>query len=104
MTDKELCEMYDCPYNNNKAQWNDFAFRMLEIKGNHASEFQKVNIVVKSIRIEENGKNRENMSFAPFKFKELVQEEWEDSTVFNYFDTTQFLFVVFKRVDDVYVL
>ena len=77
---------------------------MLGIKGNHAAEFQKANIVVKTIRIEENGKNRENMSFAPFKFKEFVQEEWEDSTVFNYFDTTQFLFVVFKRVDDVYVL
>ena len=104
MTDKELCKMYDRPYNNNKAQWNDLAFRMLGIKGNHAAEFQKANIVVKTIRIEENGKNRENMSFAPFKFKELVQEEWEDSTVFNYFDTTQFLFVVFKRVDDVYVL
>lgn len=104
MTDKELCEMYDRPYNNNKAQWNDLTFRMLGIKGNHAAEFQKANIVVKTIRIEENGKNRENMSFAPFKFKELVQEEWEDSTVFNYFDLTQFLFVVFKRVNDVYVL
>lgn len=104
MTDKKLCKMYDRPYNNNKAQWNDLTFRMLGIKGNHAAEFQKANIVVKTIRIEENEKNRENMSFAPFKFKELVQEEWEDSKVFNYFDTTQFLFVVFKRVDDVYVL
>ena len=76
---------------------------MLGIKSNHAAEFQKANIVVKTIRIEENGKNRENMSFAPFKFKELVQEEWEDSTVFNYFDTTQFLFVVFQKVDNIYV-
>ena len=104
MTDKELCELYNRPYNNNKAQWRDLAFRMLGIKGNHAAEFQKANIVVKTIRIEENGKNKENMSFAPFKFKELLQEEWENSTVFNYFDTTQFLFVVFQKVDDIYVL
>ena len=103
-TDKELCQMFNRPYNNNKAQWNDLAFRMLGIKGNHASEFQKANIVVKTIRIEVNGKNKENMSFAPFKFKELIQEEWEDSTVFNYFDTTQFLFVVFQRKRNVYVL
>lgn len=103
-TDKELCEMFDRPYNNNKAQWNDLAFRMLGIKGNHAAEFKKANIVVKTIRIEENGKNNENMSFATFKFKELIHEQWEDSTVFNYFDTTQFLFVVFHKVGNVYVL
>lgn len=104
MTDKELCKRLDRPYNNNKAQWTDIAFRMLGIKSNRAAEFEKANIVVKTIRIEENGKNKENMSFAPFKFKELVQEEWEDSTVFNYFETTQFLFVVFEKAKDIYVL
>lgn len=103
-TDKELCQLYNRPYNNNKAQWNDLAFRMLGIKSNRAAEFEKANIVVKTIRIEEDGKNRENMSFAPFKFKELIKEEWEDSTVFNYFDTTQFLFVVFERYGDSYKL
>lgn len=104
MTDRELCERFDRPYNNNKAQWTDLAFRMLGIKGNHAAEFEKGNIVVKTIRIDENGKNKENMSFAPFKFKELVQEEWENSTVLNYFETTQFLFVVFEKVEESYVL
>ena len=27
----------------------------------------------------------------------MVKEKWDDSTVFNYFDTTQFLFDVFKN-------
>lgn len=103
-SDKELCEMFNRPYNNNKAQWNDLAFKMLGIKGNHAAEFEKANIVVKTIRIEENGKNKENMSFAPFKFKELVQEQWEDSIVFNYFDETQFLFVIYQKIENRYVL
>lgn len=103
-TDKELCEMFSRPYNNNKAQWIDLTYRMLGITGNHAAEFQKANIVVKTIRIEKNGKNKENMSFSPFKFKELVLEEWENSTVFNYFDTTQFLFIVFQKVGNCYVL
>ena len=89
---------------NNKAQWVDLSFRMLGIKGNHAAEFEKANIVVKTIRIEKNGKNRESMSFAPFKFKELVNEEWEESTVFDYFDTTQFLFVVFEKEGSNYLL
>jgi hypothetical protein len=36
------------------------------------------------------------MSFPTFKFKELVKEEWEDSTFGNYLRETRFLFVVYK--------
>jgi hypothetical protein len=36
------------------------------------------------------------MSFPAFKFKELVKEEWEDSTFGNYLRETRFLFVVYK--------
>lgn len=103
-TDKELCALFNRPYNNNKAQWTDLAYRMLGIKSNKAAEFRKANIAVKVIRIEENGKIRESMSFPPFKYMELIQEEWEDSTLHNYFDETKFLFVVFKRKGDSYEL
>ena len=103
-TDRDLCQLFDRPYNNNKAQWVDLSYRMLGIKGNHAQEFQKANIVVKAIRIEQNGKIKESMSFPPFKFKELVKEEWEESTLYEYFETTKFLFVVFKSNGEEYVL
>ncbi len=73
-TDNYLCKIYKREYNNNKAQWNDLVFRMLGVKSNQAEEFVKANIVVKTIRIEENGKNKESMSFPTFKFKELVEE------------------------------
>lgn len=95
-TDKELCEIFGRDYNNNKAQWIDLAYRMLGIKGSHAEEFVKANVIVKAIRIEENGSINEHMSFPPFKFKELVNEQWEESTIYNYFAETKFLFVVFK--------
>ena len=36
------------------------------------------------------------MSFPTFKFKELIEEEWEDSTFGNYLRETRFLFVVYK--------
>jgi DNA mismatch repair protein MutH len=72
------------------------AYRMLGIKGNHAEEFEKANIVVKTIRIGKNDKIKESMSFPTFKFKELVKEEWEDSTFGNYLRETRFLFVVYK--------
>lgn len=72
------------------------AYRILGIKGNHAAEFEKANIVVKTIRIGKNNKIKESMSFPTFKFKELIEEEWEDSTFGNYLRETRFLFVVYK--------
>lgn len=76
------------------------AYRMLGIKGNHAEEFEKANIVVKTIRIGKNNKIKESMSFPTFKFKELIQEEWEDCTFANYLRETRFLFVVYKFDDN----
>lgn len=57
---------------------------------------KKQNVVVKTIRIEKNNKIKENMSFPTFKFKELVKEDWDDSTFGNYLRETRFLFVVYK--------
>lgn len=72
------------------------AYRILGIKGNHAEEFEKANIVIKTIRVGSNGKIKESMSFPTFKFKELILEDWEDSTFGNYLRETRFLFVVYK--------
>ena len=72
------------------------AYRMLGIKGNHAEEFEKANIVVKTIRIGKNNKIKESMSFPTFRFKELVEEEWETSTFGTYLSETRFFFVVYK--------
>lgn len=103
-TDKELCERFDREYNNNKAQWVDLAYRMLGIRSNRAEEFVKANIVVKAVRIEENGKMVENSPLPSFKYKELIAEEWEDSTLCSYFEETKFLFVVYKSNGSEYVL
>ena len=70
---------------------------MLGIKGNRAEEFEKANIVIKTIRLETNGHIKENMSFPAFRFKELVQEEWETSTFGTYLRETRFLFVVYRK-------
>lgn len=76
------------------------AYRILGIKGNHAAEFEKANIVVKTIRIGKNNTIKESMSFPTFKFNELVKEEWETSTFRTYLEETRFLFVVYKFNDD----
>lgn len=79
-----------------KAAQANIAFRILGIKSNKAEEFVKAGIAVKAIRIQKEGYIKESMSFPTFKFKEIIQEKWDDSTFGNYLRETKFLFVVFK--------
>ena len=72
-------------------------FRILGITKNQSEEFAKGNIIVKAIRISKNNTIKESMSFPTFKFKELVNEEWEDSTFGNYLYETRFFFVIYKE-------
>lgn len=72
------------------------AYRILGIKSNNAEELVKANIVTKTIRINSNNTIKESMSFPTFRFKELIEETWEDSTFGNYLRETRFLFIVYK--------
>lgn len=101
-TDKELCEKFGREYNNNKAQWHDLTCKILGIRDEHADEFEKANIRVKTIRLEENDTIRENMSFPPFRFMDLVTEEFDDSTLKGYLDEMRLFFFVWKKDGDVY--
>lgn len=100
-TVERLCHEFQVEYQRKPKNLEAMlAFRILGIKGNHAEEFEKANIVVKSIRIGKNNKIKEHMSFPTFKFKELVEEEWETSTFGMYLSETRFLFVVYKFDDN----
>ena len=94
---EELCKKFDIDSDTKPKNLGSLiAYRILGIKGNKTSEFEKAGIVVKTIRIENNGKIREHMSFPNFKFAEIVKENWEDSTFRNYLADTRFFFVVYK--------
>lgn len=73
--------------------------RMLGIKGkvNDTDEFQKANITCKTIRVNEDNTITESMSFPAFKYKEIILEEWETSTLRNTFSENKYLFVIFKE-------
>ncbi len=62
-------------------------------------EFQKANITCKTIRIETDGSINESMSFPTFKFKEIVNQKWEDSDFYKLLQT-RFMFVIFQKVDE----
>jgi DNA mismatch repair protein MutH len=72
---------------------------ILGVKGkvSQSEEFKKANIVPKTIRIGKDGMTiRESMSFPTFKFTEIINEEWETSTLKTLFDETKFMFVIFQ--------
>ncbi len=77
--------------------------KMLGIKGKIAAtdEFQKANIIPKTIRLRRDDTIEECMSFPNFDFIKLSQEtEWEESELYNYLAPTKFLFVIFKEQDN----
>lgn len=94
---EELCKEFQIEFKNRpKSLEAMLVYRILGIKGNHAAEFEKANIVIKTIRIEKTNKIRESMSFPTFKFQEIVEEDWETSKICTYLNETRFLFVVYK--------
>ncbi len=103
-SDEELCRIFNREYNNNKAQWYDLVFKMLGIKSSKALEFKKANIVVKAIRLNEKGKMVESSPLPNINFKNLIEQDWEESDLYNYLSETKFFFVVYHQVGGVYVL
>ena len=79
--------------------------RMLGVRGNRIAEFEKADIVAKTIHLNARGKPRESMSFPAIRFERLVSEVWESDTTatedqapadFRENLDKRFLFVVFQ--------
>lgn len=66
-------------------------------------EFQKANIVPKTIRIEENGRIKECISFPSFEFTGIVEQNWETSDLKEQFETIKYVFFIFKCESGEYV-
>lgn len=93
-----------------KSKYSILAGKMLDLSGDYkggldaldrVDEFAKGGYHVKTVVFDSEGKNKESMSLPPFKFKELVNEKWNDddgvpsATFHNYLlDSTFILFVM----------
>jgi len=53
--------------------------------------------VIKTINLEWNDTLKESMSLRAFKYCEIVNESWNQSTLRNYFNDNIFIFVIFKK-------
>lgn len=58
-------------------------------------EFEKSEIIVKTVRLKENNLPKEDISFPNFKYEEIVNEEWDDSDFKDILEH-KFLFVFFQ--------
>ena len=96
-TDCQIAEQYGLEYTGNKAQWTTLVYRMLGIKSNAAEEFVKAGINVRVCRVNKRGHIEQAMSFPPFEFKQLINEDWETSAFRARLETNRFFFVVFRE-------
>ncbi len=93
---RQICNITSTAKNANEL----ILAKMLGVEGkiSQTEEFKKAGIVPKTIRVQNNGRIKENMSFPTFDFIELSNEEyWEESELYNYLAPTKFLFVVFQE-------
>jgi DNA mismatch repair protein MutH len=69
--------------------------RILGVMGKKAEEFEKADIIIRTVRLKHSGMPKEAISFPYFKYKELVEEDWETSTLRSTFER-RFFFVIYK--------
>ena len=79
--------------------------RMFNVKSklSETEEFQKAKIIPKTIRIEENGRIKESISFPYFKYTDIVNQDWETSDLREELETTKYMFFIFKMENGEYI-
>jgi DNA mismatch repair protein MutH len=80
---------------NAKNFFATLTLRMLGVKKKKVEEFEKADIVVRTIRLKHNDLPKEDISFPFFKYKEIVKEEWNNSTLKSLLEK-RFFFVIYK--------
>jgi DNA mismatch repair protein MutH len=66
-------------------------------------EFEKAEIIVKTVRLKENDLPKEDISFPNFKYEEIVNQNWEDSDFATILEH-KFLFVFFQFENEKLIL
>lgn len=90
---------------NAKNRYSMYINRIFKVSSlEESEEFQKADIVVKTLRIKKTGSIQEKMSFAQMDFVDVAETPWEESDVRSYFSEKRFLFIAFRETEKGYVL
>lgn len=85
--------------NTSKAKFSIIARAILGVKAKKIEEFEKAGVVMKTIRLTKTNTLKEAMSFKNIQYKEIVNEDWEDSYWYDVL-THKLFFVVFQANED----
>lgn len=98
MSDKEILSEFGLKVGNKAKQYKRMlANLMLGVPTKKVEEFEKANITMKVITLENSGKLKESISFPYFDYKEIVEQEWENSDFYKVLEEDRFLFIIFKK-------
>lgn len=78
-----------------KGRFDRISRAVLGVKGKKIAEFEKADLTMRTVRLTPMGRPAEAVSFKAFKFVELLEEDWEESTLREQLEH-RFLFVVFR--------
>src|SRR5574344_185557 len=103
-TQKELMNEFNIESNAKNIN-NMLISRMFNVKSklSETEEFQKAKIIPKTIRIEENGRIKESISFPYFKYTDIINQNWENCELREELETTKYMFFVFKKSGKDYI-
>jgi DNA mismatch repair endonuclease MutH len=82
-----------------KGYYAMLARRMMGIEAKKIEEFEKADVDMKIIRLKHNGVPKEDMSFPRFVFKEVAEQEWEESDFYHQLES-KFFFIVYQMDKD----
>jgi len=71
---------------------------IMGVRSNKIEEFEKADVLMKTIKLEKSGSLKESMSFSQIQYKKIINEEWEES-YWHETLTKRFFFVIFKKND-----
>lgn len=103
-TESQLMEMFRVG-DTSKSRFERYVAGMLGAKGkvNATEEFVKGGFELKTIRVEANGLIEQNMSFPYFDFREIVEQEWEDTEFYQMLANKKYLFAIFENNGNEYI-
>lgn len=93
-----ICQAFDInPSSTNKNRFAQLTKRILGISlDKKIEEFEHAEIIVRTIRLRPDGIPKEAVSFKNFKYKELIHETWEESSLLTEYLEKKFFFVVYQ--------
>ena len=106
MTVGAIADLFGVAYaDNDKALAARVCYAIMKVKKETTargetgiSEFDKAGVIMKTIRLEENGTLKESMSFPAINYKKIVGEKWEDSEWHDIVNS-KFFFIVLRKKD-----